>query len=57
MQRFLDGPRDAEPAHLPVEGVAADAEIARDVADVAALELQLAQQRLALGPPSALSGA
>src|SRR2546421_436421 len=41
-------PRDAQPVHLSIDRVAADAEIARDVADVAALELELAHQRLAL---------
>src|SRR5262247_1177916 len=46
---ILGGPGDAQAVHLAVDGVAADAEVARDVADVAVLLLELAQQRRALG--------
>src|SRR5881296_650329 len=49
MQRLPDRPLDAQPLHFPVQRVAADAEIARDVADVAVLEIELPEQRLALG--------
>src|SRR6266403_4288921 len=48
MQR-PDRPLDVQPVHFPVERVAADAKLARDVADVAMLEIQLPEQRLALG--------
>src|SRR5262252_7596529 len=48
--RLPDRKRDAQPMHLPVEGVAADAELARDVAKVSALELQLPEQGVALRP-------
>src|SRR5712691_8714144 len=48
VQRLLDRPLDVQPMHFPVERVAADAELARDVADVAMLEIQLPEQRLAL---------
>src|SRR5437867_11930246 len=46
--RFFDRPLDVQPMHFPVERVAADAELARDVADVAMLEIQLPEQGLAL---------
>src|SRR5437879_816887 len=46
--RLLDRPLDVQPMHFPVERVAADAELARDVADVAMLEIQLPEQGLAL---------
>src|SRR5256885_498336 len=49
MQRLPDRPLDVQPMHFPVQRVAADAELARDVADVAMLEIELAEQRLALG--------
>src|SRR5712691_9248451 len=48
VQRLLDRPLNVQPMHFPVEGVAADAELACDVADVAMLEIQLPEQGLAL---------
>src|SRR5205809_5913349 len=50
MQRLSDRPLDVQPMHFPVGRVAAGAGLARDVADVAVLEIELAEQRLALGP-------
>src|SRR2546426_10176599 len=49
MQRLPDRPLNVQPMYFPVERVAADAELARDVADVAVLEIELPEQRLALG--------
>src|SRR5215831_2857517 len=46
----LDSRRDTQPMHFPVEGVAADAELARDEAQVAALDLQFPEQGVALRP-------
>src|SRR5215470_2611729 len=50
MHILLDSRLDTQPMHLPVEGVAADAELARDEAQVPALELQFPEQRVALRP-------
>src|SRR5213082_2151355 len=44
---FLTDLLDVQPMHFPVEGVAADAELACEVADVAMLEVQLPEQGLA----------
>src|SRR4051812_47430960 len=41
-------PGDGEPMHLAIEGIAAHTELAREVAQVALRELELAQQHLAL---------
>src|SRR5207302_10289758 len=48
MQRLPERPLDVQPMHFPVERVAPDAELARDVADVAMLKIELPEQRLAL---------
>src|SRR6266513_5979413 len=48
VQRLLDRPFNVQSMDFPVESVAADAELARDVADVAMLEIQLPEQGLAL---------
>jgi len=50
VQRLLDRLLDVQPLHFPVEGVAADAELACEVADVAMLDIQLPEQGLALRP-------
>src|SRR5581483_2177518 len=42
------GKGDSQPAHLPVEGIAADTELARHAADVAVVQVDLAQQCSAL---------
>src|SRR5438270_8399399 len=48
MQRLPERPLDVQPMHFPVERVAPDAELARDVADIAMLKIELPEQRLAL---------